>query len=211
MAFGKGGKRVDKRKGVKREIHNIPDELDLQIWNDEFLKLSKPLDENGYRKPITETELVGWVRKKLDDIWMKCPMKLAFVASKRVPDYSPDTRRASMYICNICKEGFSLTEVQCDHIEGEHEFTRLDQLVDFANKRFMVGYKDLQVLCIPCHQLKTHAERHGLTLEEAKIDKEVITISKAKQSKQWLEERNIVPAKNEEQRKQQIREVLFKC
>ena len=59
-------KRTDKRNGNKRDKHNVPDEIDLQIWNDEFLKHSKNLDDAGYRKPISETELVGWIRKKLD-------------------------------------------------------------------------------------------------------------------------------------------------
>jgi hypothetical protein len=210
MAFGKGGKRVDKRKGVKREIHNIPDELDLKIWEDEFKKLSKPLDANGKRKPITETELIGWIRKKLDDVWMKCPTKLSFLASKRVPDYSPDTRRASIYVCSMCEDGFSGTDVQVDHIEGEHEFTKLSQLVEFANKRFMVGYNDLQILCIPCHQLKTHAERQGLSLAEARADKEAIAICKAKQDKQWLIDRGIKPESNAAKRKVQVRQELFK-
>lgn len=203
--------KVDKRKGVKREAHNIPDEVDLEIWHQEFLKLSKPLDENGYRKPITETELVGWIRKKFDEIWMKCPQKLSFLASKREPDYSPDTRRASMYVCNICKEGFTMPEVQVDHISGEHEFTKLDQIVEFANKRFMVGYNDLQVLCVECHLCKTLAERSGITFEEAKIEKQVIAICNDKADKggkNWLIERGIAPAKNQTLRKIQIRSAL---
>ena len=204
------GKKKDKRNGVKRESYNIPDQIDLDIWHEEFKKLSKQLSSDGYRKPITETELVAWVRRKLDEVWMKCPQKLAFLAKMRVPDYNPDTRRASMWVCNICKEGFSATDIQVDHISGEHEFTKLEQLVEFANKRFMVGYNDLQCLCIPCHQNKTLAERMGVTLEEAKVEKQVIAICKGSVSsvQAFLLERGITPASNGEKRRNQVREAL---
>lgn len=200
--------KVDKRKGVKRESYNVPDEVDLALWQAEYEKHAKKLDKDGYRKPITETEIVGWVRKKLDDIWMSCPQKLAFLEKMRVPDYDPNTRRTSKWQCNITKEWFNKTEVQVDHIKGEHEFTRLDQLVEFANKRFMVGYNDLQILSTEAHSIKTHAERYGMTYEEAKIDKQAIAIMKDKKDKQWLQEKGVVPGKNAKIRKQQIIEVL---
>lgn len=200
--------KVDKRKGVKRAAHNIPDEIDLALWQAEYEKYASKLDENGYRKPITETELVGWIRKKLDEVWMSCPQKLAFLEKMRVPDYDPNTRRTSKWQCNITKEWFTKTEVQVDHIQGEHEFTRLDQLVDFANKRFMVGYKDLQILSIEAHQIKTHAERHGMTYEEAKLDKQAIAIQDSKKDKQWLLDKGITPGKNARIRKQQIIDYL---
>lgn len=204
------GKRKDKRKGLKRQSHNIPDQIDLDIWQEEFEKLAKPLTPDGYRKAISETELVGWVRRKLDEVWMKCPQKLAFLAKMRVPDYDPNTRRASMWICNICKGGFSGPDIQVDHISGEHEFTKLEQLQEFANKRFMVGYDDLQCLCIPCHQNKTLAERLGITLEEAKVEKMVIAVCKGSVSsvREFLLERGITPASNGEKRRNQVREAL---
>lgn len=200
--------KVDKRKGVKRAAHNIPDEIDLALWQAEYEKYASKLDENGYRKPITETELVGWIRKKLDEVWMSCPQKLAFLEKMRVPDYDPSTRRTSKWQCNITKEWFNKTDVQVDHIQGEHEFTRLDQLVEFANKRFMVGYKDLQILSIEAHQIKTHAERHGMTYEEAKLDKQAIAIQDSKKDKQWLLDKGMPPGKNAKIRKQQIIDYL---
>ena len=114
----------------------------------------------------------------------------------------------SKWQCNITKEWFTKTEVQVDHIQGEHEFTRLDQLVDFANKRFMVGYKDLQILSIEAHQIKTHAERHGMTYEEAKLDKQAIAIQDSKKDKQWLLDKGITQGKNAGIRKQQIIDYL---
>jgi hypothetical protein len=196
--------KTDKRKGVKRANHNIPDEIDLALWKAEYEKYASKLDENGYRKPITERELVGWIRKKLDDVWRSCPQKLAFLEKMRVPDYDPNTRRTSKWQCNITKEWFNKTDVQVDHIQGEHEFTRLDQLVEFANKRFMVGYNDLQILSIEAHSIKTHAERYGMTYDEAKIDKQAIAIQDTKKDKEWLTERGITPGKNSKIRKQQL-------
>lgn len=205
----KGIKRKDKRNGVKREFYHIPDKLDLEIWKAEFDKLSKSLDAEGFRKPVSEKEIVGWVRKKLDDVWMKCPTKLAFLEKRREPDYSPDTRRQSKWTCDLCKNSFSRDEVQVDHIEGEHEFTKLEQLQEFANKRFMVGYKDLQILCVPCHELKTHAERHGITLEDAKIEKKAIQLEKDKQDKDYILAKGETPAKNAKLRREQLVKLLL--
>ena len=72
----------------------------------------------------------------------------------------------------------------------------------------MVGYKDLQILSIEAHQIKTHAERHGMTYEEAKLDKQAIAIQDSKKDKQWLLDKGITPGKNAGIRKQQIIDYL---
>lgn len=206
--FNRGGVKKDKRSGIKRKKHNIPDEVDLAIWQADFEKLSKGLDESGMRNPITETELVGWVRRKLDEVWMKCPQKLSFLAKMRVPDYDPDTRRASMWVCNICKGGFSNTDIQVDHRLGDHEFTKLSHLQEFADKRFMVGYDDLQCLCIPCHEVKTLSERQGISFQEATLLKKVIALEKAKGVQSFLEANGVEAAGNAKLRRNQAIELL---
>ncbi|WEY17900.1 hypothetical protein OJIADAOI_00129 [Pseudomonas phage SPA05] len=68
---------------------------------------------------------------------------------------------------------------------------------------------DLAVLCKPCHEIKTYAERYGLTLEEADIVKQAIAIQKQKgYDKVFLQEAGIKPASNAKLRKEQIIEYL---
>lgn len=68
-------------------------------------------------------------------------------------------RIAKHYTCNCCKQIFPAKEVQVDHISAiidpEIGFVNWDTIIDnmFCEK------ENLQVLCIPCHKLKTAVEK----------------------------------------------------
>lgn len=170
----KKGTRKDKRGGVKREHHNIPDDIDVQLNQEQYEKFASKLTD-GKAKPITENHLKNIIRSAVRKKWMHCDVKLAFLHSKCVPDYDPNTRRRFKVQCNMCKEWFTKTDVDVDHIKGEFEFTDLSQAHQWASSILDVGFDDLQILCNKtCHPIKTLAERNGISIEDAKFLRDVI-------------------------------------
>lgn len=68
-------------------------------------------------------------------------------------------RKAKHYRCNMCNEEFPGSEVQVDHI-----IPTIDPFVGFVSwdnvvERMFCEADGYQVLCKPCHQIKTNVER----------------------------------------------------
>lgn len=66
------------------------------------------------------------------------------------------------YKCKICKNGFALNEVQIDHIEKiiPNGTKQIEMSLDEYSNRLYCDVSNLQVLCKPCHKIKTNKERH---------------------------------------------------
>ena len=185
----------------------IPSEADIKKRKVNRDKLAKKVTEDGHLK---EAELVRIIRKAIDAAWMTAANKLVFLEDRVIPDMNPDTRTKWLVQCNHCKKMFKLSDVQIDHRQGEFACTKREDFYPYILSRLDVNFDDLQVLCIEDHQIKTLAERQGLTFEEAKLEKQVIAVCKGSTSavKAFLIERGITPAGNAEQRKKQVREAL---
>jgi 5-methylcytosine-specific restriction endonuclease McrA len=73
---------------------------------------------------------------------------------------NPKTGKLAMhYLCKKCKRDFPLKEVQVDHknpvVDTKTGFVSWDVYVE----RMFVEDKMLQVLCKPCHKIKSDKER----------------------------------------------------
>lgn len=177
-------KKKDPRKGVKRKHNNIPDDLDLQLWAEKVEKLSKGLDEDFRPAPLTENALKQLIRSAVREKWMFQNSKLHFLESNKQPDMRPNTRTRGVWECNYCHELFKSDEVNVDHISQEESFTSLEDALPWASSILNAGgSKDLQILCIPCHDIKSHVDKTGLSWEDAVIDKKAIAWGKDKTKK----------------------------
>ena len=137
----------------------------------EAKELKKGLDDKGRKTGYNEKRLITILRSAIRKEWMKDKTKLAILNSRLEPDYDPDTRRLWKIQCDCCKNWFKKDEVEVDHYHGEHSFTQITQVDQFADSILDVSFGDLQIMCKPCHSIKTHAERYELSMEEAKFDK----------------------------------------
>ena len=185
----------------------VPSKADIAKRKANRDKLAKKITADGHLK---DGELVRIVRKAIDAAWMTAANKLVLLEDRVIPDMNPNTRTKWLIKCDHCGKLFKLTDVQVDHIVGEFPCTEPEHFFDYIMSRLDVGFDDLQVLCIEDHQIKTLAERNGISFEEARIEKQVIAICKGSTSsvKAFLIERGITPAGNAEQRKKQVREAL---
>jgi hypothetical protein len=68
-------------------------------------------------------------------------------------------RMAKHYTCNECRCAYPAKDVQVDHVSAIIDpavgFTSWDEKID----RLFCEKENLQVLCKPCHELKSNAEK----------------------------------------------------
>jgi hypothetical protein len=193
----------------------VPSALDLKKREDKLKQFLKKLNEDGSPQ---EKHVVAVVRSAIRKAWMKSDVKLAYLYSRTIPDMDNTTRTKWLYECEICKGLFKENEVQCDHVDGNHSFTKTSDFDDYFNNILMVGFDGLQLLCcdipsknhIGCHSYKTLSESLNITFEESKIEKVVIQLCKMKAGDidKWLAARGVQVAKNPTARRNAIREAL---
>jgi 5-methylcytosine-specific restriction endonuclease McrA len=204
-------------KAPRKGAYNLPNDSDIEKINKEILKHSKSLDEDGRPKPLTENQLKQLIRSAVRQKWMYCPSKLSFLAKAAVPDYDETTRRRMKYQCNICKEWFTATQVQVDHIKQEESFSSLEDALTWAGSILNAGGdEDLQILCEYDHSIKTLLDGCGRDFRDPEdwawgvLEKQVNEVCRGTgcPEKKWLEERGVVPGKNLKTRREQIIECL---
>ncbi len=205
------------RVHTTRQVLMIPTKKQLADLEKKINRHKSKLDKEGYPKEPTLNFLKAHLRSSIRKFWMRADVKLAFLLSHREPDYS-ESRNIWKHECNKCKEYFKEGDVEVDHIEGEKTFTDVkDALAWLKSLLYVSMYKDLQILCKPCHAIKSYCEKLKLdwTKDEdwttAIVEKTVLAICKGSGSpeKKWLESKGIMPESNKDKRKSQVREYLI--
>ena len=184
-----------------------PSQSDIKKREAKLQQFLKRLDKDG--KP-QEKHVLSTVRGAIRNAWMKSDVKLAYLYMNTIPDMDNSTRTKWLCRCEMCGELFKLTDVEIDHRSGNHSFTKIEDFEKYFNNILMVGFDDLQILCKDDHAVKTLSESLGITIEEARVEKQVIALCKLKASQQdaFLAKHNVVCAKNAVARRNAIREVL---
>lgn len=154
-----------------------------------------------------EKAYLNWLRGSIRRIWSRHPVKISYKQNRRYKaPVGKNGKEVWVSDCEIC--GNQSRDCQVDHLQGGYGFTDWTSFTEWAKMILWVGFDDIQEVCVECHEVITLSQRNNLTFEDARIEKEVIAVCKAKQDKEWLESRGITPASNQTKRKQQIREVL---
>lgn len=136
----------------------------------------------------TESEWWAWLRGKSRQIWSDYPIRNNFKRTKLVPNFEgskvTSSRVKSVGQCQICSEWFAGSNLQVDHI------TQAGSIGNSWEGYFNWFYDllaeedNMQLVCKPCHLVKTHADRLGVSFEEARIKKEIIRFSKMDEDSQ---------------------------
>jgi 5-methylcytosine-specific restriction endonuclease McrA len=106
------------------------------------------------------------IRGAIRRIFSRSPVKIEVLKKVRreVPRYNKDGSRskkdAVQYQCAVCSSWVGSTKVEVDHIipvieVNEKGFIDWNEFVS----RLFCGPENLQVICDPCHDKKTHEER----------------------------------------------------
>lgn len=153
----------------------LPKKKDLAKRGAKIASLRKSIGDGG---KLTDKQMCTIIRTSVRKSWMRSPVKLLKLELAKTPDYDDSNRRTWKIQCEHCKGWFKLTDVEVDHIKGEHKLQTLDDVTGFAKSILDVSLNDLQIFCKPCHEIKTYAERHSLTYEEAEVEKKLIAYLK---------------------------------
>lgn len=155
--------------------------------------------------------LRGGIRRAL---WKNSPAKLEFIKRNRIriPNPNPNGRVAEVWggICYITKKALPLSDLEVDHLEGNHSLKNLSDIQSFVESISLVTPDELGFISKEAHKIKTQAERKGISFNQALLDKNASDIIRTKRDKEWLSERGVAPASNAKGRKLQIIEVLSK-
>lgn len=84
------------------------------------------------------------------------PMQIALKNASR-PSQSLNKRLKTEYQCNKCKEWHKRTDVQIDHKEECGSLMQYSDIVPFLQRLTVEEIDAYQILCKPCHKLKTTA------------------------------------------------------
>jgi hypothetical protein len=145
----------------------------------------KASDLEGHMKFLTpdgrmkEGKAMSMVKSSIRQTWMRAPNKLAVLEMARTPDMNPATRTKWLFKCAACEGMFKLSDIQIDHIVGNHSFKVPSDFQSYWDNILNVPISGLQVLCATdkgasgCHPIKTYMEKVGCTWQEA-VDKKVI-------------------------------------
>lgn len=184
----------------------VPSSADIKKREDKLKEFMKKLNEDGSPQ---EKYVVSVVRSAIRQAWMKSDVKLAYLYSKTIPDMDDNTRTKWLVRCEICEGLFKLSDVEIDHVHGNHSFIEVSDFQNYFDNILMVGFDDLQILCKDgCHATKSYMEKYGCTWKDAVIQKEIISICKVKKDIAWLKEHGIIPASNAKKRREQIEEKM---
>lgn len=148
------------------------------------LKHKKPWEVPGVPWK-SEAAFWAWVRGVLRKGWSKHPVKLEFIKAnrKKIKNTNPKSSKTHPTVwameCAICHEDVLQKDIEIDHISDTGgTFTGLDDIKDYAAYLFLIDFTTIRSVCKPCHSIVTHAQKHGISFEEAKVAKAVIEFLK---------------------------------
>src|ERR1700741_2347235 len=131
----------------------------------------------------TEATFITWVRGVLRKGWANHPVKLEYLNSKKhkIVNTNPKSKKTHPkvwgYICEQCNQ--EVTKVEVDHAgTTQGKFTSMDDIQGYAEHLFLVDFDSLEVCCVPCHQIRSYAQKMGISFAEAAIQKRVISAMK---------------------------------
>ncbi|AHK11158.1 homing endonuclease HNH [Shewanella sp. phage 1/40] len=189
----------------------LPSNEDIKKRQQKLDKLTKSLNPDG---SMPENKICTQLRSAVRQVWKMHDVKVSYLMSKSYPDTNPNTRTKWLVDCECCGLPFKTSDVQIDHIKGEHQLKTLDDLLCFAKSILMVNYEGLQVVCVPCHEAITYSERYGMSLDNAFKEKKVIAKTNQTVAQQKVELKKLgystSDITNDEKRRDCYRELLAK-
>ena len=115
----------------------------------------------------TQAKFFGFLRSGLREKFNRYPPKYEAIKKSSVSYWEGvyktgpkkgQRKLVKRYLCAQCEKLFLQKEVQVDHIIGAGSLKTFEDLSGFASRLFC-GVDGLQVMCKPCHLIKTKQEK----------------------------------------------------
>lgn len=154
-----------------------------------------------------KTAFFTYLRGCLRSSWSKNPIKHNLIKSQRkqITNPNPKGNKPTVwgFTCTMCNENFPIKECQVDHIVPAGSLNEKSDIQGFVERLLWVSDEDLRLCCKKCNMTLAHADRKGISFEEARIEKRVIELCKLPTNKQieMLTKHNL-PCNNAKTRKE---------
>lgn len=166
---------------------------------------------------LTEKEVITWWRSAVRQLWGKSPFKRKIMDQHKqiVINDNPRSKKrfpkVTKYRCNISGELYGANDIELDHLESENSLKSYDHAEDFLKTIMFTSPHLLQVLSKDAHKIKTYADRHSVSYEQAKVIKYVISLDKENKVVDKLNELSVsyIPT-TKAKRKALLLEILLK-
>lgn len=135
----------------------------------------------------TKSKYFVWLRGQLRSIWSDNPLRKEWKKSqlrpvtkeeKKQKKFHPSTKNVGQ--CYLCKEWMAGSKLECDHVVESDGCYDFDTATEFLWHCAADNPDNWALACKPCHKIKSHSIRKGISFEEARVEKEAI--QKMKQS-----------------------------
>jgi len=122
------------------------------------------------------TYLRGSLRRAL---WMRSPIKLTYKKGQMIkPPSDYEGRGKSGAYCALTGEFINNSALEVDHIEGNVSLSSWEDVLPFI-LHLVPPKGSMQLVSKEAHKIKSYADKHKLTFEEAKVE---VVIERMKQS-----------------------------
>ena len=127
---------------------------------------------------MTESAYLAWIRSALRSKSLRWPPRNEALQRARRPYKGTNKLQKWEYHCDLCASWFKGKEVVVDHFpEPAGSILSVEDIGPFANNLYC-EISNLRVLCKPCHDVHTYAEKNNVSFAEAYKQKQVIEITK---------------------------------
>ena len=149
----------------------------------------------------TEASYFNWIRGAMRKAWCRHPVKISYMRLHRfkaplgrVTFKYPEGTPVWATHCETCKKLFKEGQTEVDHKVRAGGCKSWDEFNVWIRSLLHINHESLAIICKTCHRIKSYAEQHDLTFEEAKLAKKVIAFMKQPASKQivWLNKKGFV-------------------
>ena len=135
----------------------------------------------------TEAAYFQWLRGQMRKAWSRHPIKNAYKLGRRTRaevGKKTDKKTGKPQLvwalpCDQCGHVFPQSEVEVDHIIRAGSFKSWADCERWLMALMQICFADLQLLCKPCHKIKSYAETHNMSFQHAEAEKAAI---------QWLKD-----------------------
>lgn len=134
----------------------------------------------------TESAYFSYLRGCIRLAWVKNPVKLKLLNKRKKqipnPNYGKprNTKKTVMgSTCEICLKDYPNKFIQVDHISGgNYSLRSIEDIQKFFESICIVTEDELRLVCVDCHGCLTYAAKEGVSFEQAKVIKHVISLDK---------------------------------
>lgn len=178
----------------------------------------------------TQAEYFTWIRSQFRSIWSDWPIKNNYLRSHSIDIPKLDDKGKQIYYKTGNKKGKPVTvkgykcevtgkilkaskpkgqrgaNYNIDHVDPAGSLTNSYEACIYLF-RLLCSDDNMQLLDTEYHKILTHSESKGISIEDARSDKEAIKIMKGDEKK-WLTKKGLTPATNAKLRREQVFEYL---